>query len=158
MSISNFGADMRLDGKDLYHKIDMDPANSGSNKTIVARLKTDDWPLPLFFRAGISIDAFKYEDLRLTVSADALRPSDNAETVNAGLELSWNEILFLRGGRKAIFMADSQEGFTAGAGARVDLSAGTTLGFDYGYGYDNITAGIKSPAGWKFHFQFGRGF
>ena len=146
MSISNFGADMRLDGKDLYHKIDMDPANSGSNKTIVARLKTDDWPLPLFFRAGISIDAFKYEDLRLTVSADALRPSDNSETVNTGLELSWNEILFLRGGRKALFMSDAQEGFTAGAGARVDLSAGTTLGFDYGYEDFGIFGGIQTFA------------
>jgi len=73
-------------------------------------------------------------------------PATNAETVNAGLELSWNEILFLRGGRKAIFMADSQEGFTAGAGARVDLSAGTALGFDYGYEDFGLFGGIQTFA------------
>ncbi len=47
---------------------------------------------------------------------------------------------------------------SAGFGARLLINPIGLLGFDYGYGYDNITAGIKSPAGWKFHFQFGRGF
>ena len=31
MSISNFGSDMVMDGKDLYKKIDIDPNNSGHN-------------------------------------------------------------------------------------------------------------------------------
>jgi outer membrane protein insertion porin family len=47
---------------------------------------------------------------------------------------------------------------SAGLGARLLINPIGLLGFDYGYGYDNIAAGIKSPAGWKFHFQFGRGF
>lgn len=47
---------------------------------------------------------------------------------------------------------------SAGVGARLLINPIGLLGFDYGYGYDNVTAGIKSPAGWKFHFQFGRGF
>ena len=47
---------------------------------------------------------------------------------------------------------------SAGLGARLLINPIGLLGFDYGYGYDNISAGIKSPAGWKFHFQFGRGF
>ncbi len=47
---------------------------------------------------------------------------------------------------------------SAGLGARLLINPIGLLGFDYGYGYDNITAGIKSPSGWKFHFQFGRGF
>lgn len=47
---------------------------------------------------------------------------------------------------------------SAGLGARLLINPIGLLGFDYGYGYDNVTAGIKSPAGWKFHFQFGRGF
>ena len=47
---------------------------------------------------------------------------------------------------------------SAGLGARLLLNPIGLLGFDYGYGYDNIGAGIKSPAGWKFHFQFGKGF
>ncbi|MCK9410040.1 MAG: outer membrane protein assembly factor BamA [Bacteriovoracaceae bacterium] len=47
---------------------------------------------------------------------------------------------------------------SAGLGARLLINPIGLLGFDYGYGYDNITSGIKSPTGWKFHFQFGRGF
>ncbi|MBP9212244.1 MAG: outer membrane protein assembly factor BamA, partial [Bacteroidetes bacterium] len=47
---------------------------------------------------------------------------------------------------------------SAGLGARLLINPIGLLGFDYGYGYDNINNGIKSPAGWKFHFQFGRGF
>jgi hypothetical protein len=100
MSIANFGGDLQLDGKDLFRSIDLDPGNAGTNKTIVARLKTDSWPIPLLFRAGVALDAYKSENLRFTISADALRPSDNAEMVNAGAELAWNEILFLRGGMK----------------------------------------------------------
>lgn len=47
---------------------------------------------------------------------------------------------------------------SAGLGARLLINPIGLLGFDYGYGYDNINNGIKSPTGWKFHFQFGRGF
>lgn len=146
MCISNYGADMRLDGKDLYRPIDVDPANAGTNKTIVARLKTDDWPLPLFFRAGVSIDAFKMEDLRFSIAADALRPSDNAETVNVGGELSWNEILFFRAGMKSLFLADSQEGFSLGGGARWDLTNTMGLGFDYSYQDFGLFGGIQQFA------------
>ena len=146
MCISNYGADMRLDGKDLFRPIDTDPANAGSSKTNVARLKTDDWPLPLFFRAGVSIDALKMEDLRLSVSADALRPSDNSETVNVGGELSWNEILFVRAGMKSLFLADTQEGFTLGGGARWDISNTMGLGFDYSYEDFGLFGGIQQFA------------
>ncbi|MEW5799854.1 MAG: outer membrane protein assembly factor BamA [Bacteroidota bacterium] len=47
---------------------------------------------------------------------------------------------------------------SAGLGARLLINPIGLLGFDYGYGYDNTTPGVKTPAGWKFHFQFGRGF
>ena len=146
MCISNYGADMRLDGKDLYHPIDLDPAHAGTNKTLVASLKTDNWPLPLFFRAGVAIDAFKSENLRLTIAADALRPSDNSETVNAGGELSWNDILFFRGGMKSLFLADSQEGYTAGVGARWDFTASMGVGMDYSYEDFGVFGGIQQFA------------
>jgi hypothetical protein len=146
MCISNYGADMRLDGKDLYHPIDLDPSHAGTNKTLIASLKTDSWPLPLFFRAGVSIDAFKSDDLRLSVAADALRPSDNAETVSVGGELSWNEILFLRAGRKSLFLVDSQEGYTLGGGARWDFSAAMGVGLDYSYEDFGLFGGIQQFA------------
>ncbi len=46
---------------------------------------------------------------------------------------------------------------SAGVGARLMINPIGLLGFDYGYGFDN-PAGVGTPSGWHFHFQFGRGF
>ncbi|MHB1048817.1 MAG: PorV/PorQ family protein [Bacteroidota bacterium] len=146
MSISNFGTDMRLDGKDLFRPIDTDPTNTGTNKTIVSRLKTDDWPLPLFFRAGLAMDVVKFEDIRITAAADALRPSDSAETLNVGGEFSWRESLFIRGGMNALFLPDRENGFTVGGGAKYELSAVNFVSFDYSYQDFGKFGGIQSFA------------
>jgi len=146
MSISNFGTDMRLDGKDLFRPIDLDPQNQGTNKTIVARLKTDDWPLPLLFRVGAAMDVMNSEELRFTVAADALRPSDNAETLNLGGELGWRESLFFRGGFKSLFLDESEEGYTLGGGARYELTAVNFIAVDYSYQDFGKFGGIQTIA------------
>lgn len=133
MSISNFGTDLTLDGKDLLHPIDLDPNAIGTNKTIPSNLKTDAWPLPLFFRVGLAIDAMKNDMFRVTVAADAIRPNDNTETVNVGGEISYSEIFFVRGGYKSLFRPDSQEGLTLGAGIQYRLFSDTDITFDYTY-------------------------
>lgn len=118
MSISNFGADMQLDGKDLLETIDIDPDNSGHNETIVAKLKTDEWPLPLFFRVGISSDLIKSDIVRLTMASDFVMPSDDVESVNIGLETGFMERVFFRLGYKGLGNPDNEEGLTAGIGAK----------------------------------------
>ncbi len=46
---------------------------------------------------------------------------------------------------------------SAGFGARVLVNPIGMLGFDYGYGFDDVA--VKGqPDGWRFHFQFGKGF
>ena len=78
MSISNIGFDMIMRGKDLTKSIDIDPNSSGNNETIVANLKTDYWPLPIFFRVGLS-KIFQLNNLiDLTASVDGVIPSDPA--------------------------------------------------------------------------------
>ena len=146
MSISNFGADMRLDGKDLYNNFDSKPTESGNNATIVAQYKTEDRPLPLLFRAGISIDAFKTEEMRFMVAADALRPSDSAEMLNVGSELSWRDMIFVRGGLKSLFLPDREETFTAGAGAKYELTGANLISFDFSYQEFGKFGGIKTLA------------
>jgi hypothetical protein len=131
MSISNFGNDMRLDGRDLLKRIDLDPDVQGNNETIVSKLKTDSWPLPLFFRVGVAMDVVKVQNHRLTVALDALRPSDNVETLNVGSELSLGEMLFLRGGYKSLLNDDSEEGLTAGLGLRLGWSGQMSWCLDY---------------------------
>ena len=44
-----------------------------------------------------------------------------------------------------------------GVGVRLLINPIGLIGFDYGYGFDAPTPG-GAPSGWKFHFQFGRGF
>jgi outer membrane protein insertion porin family len=45
-----------------------------------------------------------------------------------------------------------------GFGARLLINPIGLIGFDYGYGADHVLSKDGSPEGWKFHFQFGRGF
>lgn len=144
MSISNFGADMQLDGKDLYNNFDNRPTESGNNGTIVAQYKTEERPLPLFFRAGISFDAFKSDELRLIIAADALRPSDSAEMLNVGGELSWRDAIFLRGGLKSLFLPENEESFTAGAGAKYELTGANVISFDFSHQEFGKFGGIQS--------------
>jgi outer membrane protein insertion porin family len=47
---------------------------------------------------------------------------------------------------------------SAGIGARVLINPIGMVGFDYGYGFDDVEPKDGKPDGWHFHFQFGRGF
>jgi hypothetical protein len=133
MSISNFGSDMQMDGRDLFRQIDLDPNNLGNNETIVSKLKTESWPLPLLFRVGVAMDILRIGNARFTMASDACRPSDNKETVNIGGELAYNEMVFIRGGYKNLFRDDSEEGLTLGVGVRYTFMNSVTGTFDYTY-------------------------
>ncbi len=144
MSIANFGSDMRMDGKDLYKPIDLDGTNSGNNSTLIARMKTDDWPLPLLFRAGVSMDALKDEDMRVTFAADALRPSDNGESVNVGGEFAWKESIFFRAGKRQLFLQNATENYSFGGGLRYELTGVNAISIDYAYQNFKIFGGIQT--------------
>ena len=47
---------------------------------------------------------------------------------------------------------------SVGVGARILIQPIGLIGFDYGYGLDHVLSTDGGPDGWKFHFQFGRGF
>jgi len=133
MSISNFGTDLRLDGKDLLKRVDIDPGTIGHNENIVSKLKTDAWPLPLFFRVGLAMDVLKSENLRFTTAVDALRPSDNSEILNVGGEFNLYDMLYLRGGYKSLFRDESEEGLTLGLGLNIITGSSFSWTMDYTY-------------------------
>lgn len=140
MSMSNFGGDLTLSGRDLLNRVDIDPNNSGSNKTLVGSLKTDQWPTPLFFRVGVAMDVVKTDEMSATVAIDALRPNDNAESVSLGGEIGWRNMVFLRGGYKSLFAREAafnkdtqQEGLTLGAGLRYRLEGIASIEVNYAY-------------------------
>jgi outer membrane protein insertion porin family len=47
---------------------------------------------------------------------------------------------------------------SAGLGARLLIQGIGLIGFDYGYGFDDVQPRDGEADGWHFHFQFGRGF
>ena len=144
MSLSNFGTDMQLAGKDLVHRIDLDPGVNGNNKTIVASLKTDTWELPLNFRVGVAYDLLKSEQFSFTVAADAARPNDNDENVCIGGEASFKNILYVRAGYKSLFLADTEEGLTAGIGVNYPIFGTTAASVDYVYQDFGIFKNVQS--------------
>ena len=107
--------------------------NTGNNETLVARLKTEDYPLPIFFRIGVAYDFIKTQNNRLTMALDALHPTDNVESVNVGAEYTFNEMVSLRGGYKGLFMEDPQEGLTLGGGLIYRLAGIGAVKIDYAF-------------------------
>lgn len=131
MSISNFGTEMQMSGKDLYRKIDLAPGDGGNNPAITTVLKTDSWTLPLLFKVGASMDVYKIASSVVTATIDAYYPNDNSQYLNAGIEFNWNENLFLRGGYKSLFRPDANQGFAYGVGIKYNLFGNSVVKLDF---------------------------
>lgn len=129
-SISNFGPKMKMSGRDI---IQTTTVGSGEGNLINTDLQLDEFELPLLFRIGVAVDAIKTEENRLTVAADAIHPNDNSEYVNAGLEYTWNETFFIRGGYKSLFEEDGEQGITFGAGINYRILDAFKIKVDYAY-------------------------
>jgi hypothetical protein len=133
VSISNFGSEMKMDGKDLSQPYDLDPDNFGNNSTISSKLSTQSWPLPLFYRVGVSMDVISVGQSALLVSTDAVVPSDNSTILNVGGEFNWNQIIFIRAGYKSLLREDTEEGLTAGVGFKYFVPGIGSVLLDYAY-------------------------
>lgn len=134
MSISNFGTKMKLDGTSSLVLYDPDPNSTGNNNQIPATLQADEWELPLNFRVGLAYNLINSEMHKLLLAVDALHPSDNYESINAGAEYSFNDMFFIRGGYKSLFLQDSEESFTFGFGVKQLLLGNIAIKVDYAYG------------------------
>ncbi|MEW6509867.1 MAG: PorV/PorQ family protein [Bacteroidota bacterium] len=133
-SISNFGTDMQLSGRDTRTFHSVDPTKLGSNDQIPQNIEMDSWHLPLNFQFGIAIDAVRSEEHLLTIAADALHPADNYESMNVGMEYGFQNIFFVRAGYQSLFLTDGEGGVSAGGGVLADLFGGDMKArFDYAY-------------------------
>ncbi len=133
-SISNFGGNLKLSGIDTQVEFDVAPDEFGNNDRVFANLQTEDFQLPLSFRVGVAMDLFKTEKNRATVAVDAIGPSDNDQYVNVGGEYMFNDLIALRAGYKTLFLENSEEGLTLGAGLQYKLGGQSRFQFDYAYG------------------------
>lgn len=133
-SISNFGTPMRLEGRDARYFIRVDPTKQGSNERIPTNIDLDTWDLPLFFQIGVSTYAFNYNDYSLVVSADAIVPNNDFQSLNVGAEFSFMDFLCLRGGYKSLLLEDSEGGLSFGLGVSSKMLLSIAIvNFDYAY-------------------------
>ena len=119
--LSNFGTDLRLDGRDLRTTVDPAPGQDGNNGQIPADYALDAWSLPLDFKLGVVARPLRSPINQLTVAVDALHPSSNYESLNVGAEYGFRERLFLRAGFQGLFLEDAEGGLSLGVGVRQPL-------------------------------------
>jgi hypothetical protein len=130
-AITNFGTKMQLEGRDLY--FNEDPLSAvGTVDQVPALYRLGKYDLPLTLRLGLAYDVIHRENLVVTATSDAVHPNDNSEYVNSGMEINLRNVIYLRGGYKALFLKNSEQSFTFGAGLRYD-AVGTNLKIDFGY-------------------------
>lgn len=132
--ISNFGTPMRLDGRDTRYFIRVDPTKQGSNERIPSNIELDSWDLPLYFQIGVSSPVIESQNYKLLVSADALVPNNDYQSLNVGAEFSFMGYFSIRGGYNSLFLKDSEGGLSLGAGvnSRMLLSSAIVM-FDYAF-------------------------
>ena len=131
-SISNFGNDLSLSGRDMNISVDPDPGNQGNVEFVNAEYQTDAFPLPLFFRVGIGGYLINTSLIKTIFAIDAIHPNDNYEYLNLGLEASYNELVYIRAGYPSLGKDDSIEGPTFGTGIHYRIPrTSTTLKLEY---------------------------
>jgi hypothetical protein len=134
-SISNFGTKMQMDGEDLNVRVDIAPDQEGNNQSIVGRLNTDEFDLPLIMRIGLSGEVINTENFRLTLSADGINPNDNSQSLNIGGEIGLlNEIIRIRSGYKDLFLVENEADLTFGVSLNeINVFSGVLISIDYAY-------------------------
>lgn len=132
-SLSNFGTNLQLSGRDLLNVVDPDKNNSGV-ENINVNYNTGEFPLPIIFRFGLS-QQFEVitEQHRITISADVVHPSNNVESANMGLEYMFYKMIAMRAGYESLFDEDRINGLTFGLGVSTDIYGGISTNFDYAY-------------------------
>lgn len=116
VTVSNFGNNMAPDGEVV----------------LVGKRSKSDWQSfspPTVFRIGFAFEPYQDEQNKITASIQLNHPNDNSENLSTGVEYTWNETLYLRGGYK--FNVDEQN-YTFGAGVHVPLSM-AAVSVDYAF-------------------------
>jgi len=134
MSITNFGTAMQMEGRDMLIQHDINETFEGNNENIGGHLDTDQFPLPILFRVGISAnlaeDFLKLENYDWIIAVDAVHPNDNKEYLSTGTEVSIYDMIALRAGYRQLLLEDSEGGLTFGFGLHFS-AMGTELNIDY---------------------------
>ncbi|MCK4639811.1 MAG: PorV/PorQ family protein [Candidatus Marinimicrobia bacterium] len=140
MSISNFGTNMQLSGRDLLIQHDIDELSDGNNANINGYLATDVYSMPVLFRVGISTnltrDILGIQNNDLIFAVDAVHPSDNFEYLNLGAEYRFRDLIALRAGYRQLYLEDTEGGLALGFGIHLGI-----MNYDFRLDYAAVDFG-----------------
>lgn len=132
-SVSNFGADLQLSGRDLADVVDPDPTNQGATN-IPVDYRTDGFGLPQLFRFGVAYARPLGELGSVRTVLDLQHPTGATESVNVGIEYGFRDLFFVRGGYQSLFEEDEENrGLSLGAGLGLTLPDRQRLVLDYSW-------------------------
>lgn len=133
-SISNFGSEMQLDGRDLINALDPDITNEGVEK-IPVNYETGSFGLPMLFRFGVSYSMpLEQLDSDFLVAVDLLKPNNDEESLNIGTEYLFMDKFALRAGYQSPFLDDRPGGLSLGGGLVIPTSqSNLKISVDYAY-------------------------
>jgi len=132
-SMSNFGTNISLEGVDLATTVDPDESVENYDR-VPSSYRTDSYPLPLLFRAGISYETDLGVFVKSILYAEVNHPSNAPESVDLGLEYGYGGMFFLRAGYTSLFEQDAINGLTLGCGIDYyNKNSGFGVRFDYAW-------------------------
>lgn len=131
-SISNFGGDIQLSGRNLTNVIDPDLENRGV-ENIPVDYRTDAHPLPQIFRFGINYTTTLFSRTTFESAINLMHPTGSTESMNMGAELGYGDFVFLRAGYQNAFERDAINGLTLGGGLDLRLRDRSRIAFDYAW-------------------------
>lgn len=102
-------------------------------------------PLPLTFSIGSSIYPYNTEQMRIMLAVDATKPVDSQQLLYGGAELSFYDLLFLRGGYKFNYSGVSDEGT-----AQRDAIKTSIEGFSVGGGIQYVISDVAVAIDYAF--------
>jgi hypothetical protein len=133
-SMLNFGTQLKLEGRDTRQFISLDASKLGSSSQIPTNIEMDGWDLPLTFQFGVSTYAVNTKEYKFLISADAIHPNNDYESVNIGSQFSFRDLIYIRGGWNSLFLTDAEGGISFGVGINTTmLFSSTPVCFDYAY-------------------------
>ncbi len=105
-----------------------------TNFGVDTKFINDKFKMPAMLRLGMAAEIFGGfdQDYRVTTAAEMIHPNDGDERLNVGFELSYKNMIDLRGGYK--FFSD-EETFSAGIGLKVNsfLVSSSPIFVDFSY-------------------------
>jgi len=132
--IKNVGTNMNYTGEDLKIKSGVPGGALGSGSGVY-EADTETFQMPSFFELSVAY-IFNMNEQNDLAIASTFRNNNNFEDeIMAGLEYSYNNLFFVRGGYNYLLQNNSDYiyGFTAGAGINYETSGGMAFTFDYAY-------------------------